>query len=114
VTIKVYSKDLSKLQEVSLLIDTGSMYTWINRSTLKNLQIPPIGSRKFKTVEGKLIEREIGGTMIEYDGERVTTIVVFALEKDAEILGVHALEGLGLEVDPITKKLKKVEAISAV
>jgi predicted aspartyl protease len=40
--------------------------------------------------------------------------VVFGIDKDAGVLGVHALEGLGLEVDPITKELKKVDAILAV
>jgi predicted aspartyl protease len=32
--------------------------------------------------------------------ERATTIVVFAEDGDTEVLGVYALEGLGLEVDP--------------
>ncbi len=34
-------------------------------------------------------------------------------EGDAEVLGVYALEGLSLEVDPITKELRKSEAILA-
>jgi len=46
-------------------------------------------------------------------GERVTTIVVFAEEKDAEFLGVYSLEGLRLEADPVTKQLKKTEAMLA-
>ena len=46
------------------------------------------------------------------EGERATTIVVFA-EEDAEVLGVYALEYLSLEVDPITKELRKSEAILA-
>ena len=29
------------------------------------------------------------------------------------VLGVEALEGLGFEVDPVTKQLKKVEAFIA-
>ncbi|MGB9622241.1 MAG: hypothetical protein ACPL07_00205 [Candidatus Bathyarchaeia archaeon] len=35
--------------------------------------------------------------------EIATTIVVFAEEKDFEVLGVYVLEDLGLEVDPTTK-----------
>jgi predicted aspartyl protease len=34
--------------------------------------------------------------------------VVFAEKGDAEVLGVTALETLGLEVDPVTGKLKYV------
>jgi len=51
--------------------------------------------------------------IIECLGRRTTTVVVFAEEKDNEVLGLHALEGLGLEVDPITKQLKESEAILA-
>ena len=31
--------------------------------------------------------------------------------KGGKVLGVDALEGLGLEVDPVTKQLRKVEAL---
>ena len=67
----------------------------------------------FKTIEGKLIEREIGEAPIECKGEKATTIIVFAEEGDVEVLGVYALEGLGLEVDPATKELRKSEVILA-
>jgi len=44
---------------------------------------------------------------------KATTIIVFAEETDNEVLGLHALEGLRLEVDPVTKQLKEVEAVLA-
>jgi len=37
----------------------------------------------------------------------------FAEEGDTEVLGVDALEGLGLEVDTMTEQLKKAEALLA-
>ncbi|MEM2313084.1 MAG: hypothetical protein QXK12_07710 [Candidatus Nezhaarchaeales archaeon] len=40
-------------------------------------------------------------------------MVVFAEKGDDEVLGVNALEGLRLEVDPVMKKLRKVEALLA-
>lgn len=113
-TIRVFNKGRSKSKEVSLLVDTGSVYTWINGDALKDLQIIPTGSRKFKTIEGRIIKREIGEAVVEYDKERVTTVVVFGFKEDGEVIGVHALEGLGLEVDPTTKELRKVEAILAI
>ncbi|MEM4311153.1 MAG: hypothetical protein QXX95_02050 [Nitrososphaerales archaeon] len=45
--------------------------------------------------------------------EKATRMVVFAERGDAEVLGVYALEGLGLKVDPITRQLRKVEALLA-
>ena len=35
------------------------------------------------------------------EGERAPTVLVFATEGDANVLGIHALEGLGLEFDPL-------------
>jgi len=112
--IKLYNPyDLSKCLDLELLVDTGSTYTWIRRSKLRGLGIRPMGRRKFRTIENRIIEREIGEAVIECLGRRATTIVVFAEERDNEVLGLHALEGLGLEVDPVTKQLREVEAILA-
>lgn len=59
------------------------------------------------------IKKAYVAAVIECMGEKSTTMVVFAEDGDVEVLGVHALEGLGLEVDPLTSKLKKAEAILA-
>ena len=40
--------------------------------------------------------------------------VVFAEKSDARVLGVHALEGLGLQLDPTANKLKKVRVVLSV
>jgi hypothetical protein len=45
--------------------------------------------------------------------EKATRMVVFAEKDDPEILGIDALEGPRLEVDPITKQLRKAEALLA-
>jgi len=47
-------------------------------------------------------------------GERTGTTIVFGEKADEQVLGVHALEGLRLEVDPYTGKLKRVPVILAV
>ena len=73
----------------------------------------PMTRWKFKTIEGKIVERDIGEVVVECLGERATTVAVFAENEDAEVLGVHAMEGLRLEVDPVTKQLRKVEALLA-
>ncbi len=112
--VKLCNKiDTSKCINIRLLIDTGSTYTWINAKRLKEIYVEPTGKRRFKTIEGRIIEREIGEAVIEYMGEKATCIVVFGNEGDAEVLGLTALENLGLEVDPITRELRKVEAILA-
>ncbi len=107
-------RDSGRCLELDLLVDTGSTYTWIKASRLRELGIEPMKRWRFRTIEGRIIERNLGEAIIECMGERATTIVVFAQENDAEVLGVYSLEGLRLEVDPVTKQLKKTEALLAI
>ncbi|WP_245534168.1 hypothetical protein [Thermofilum pendens] len=106
-------RDRSRCAGFELLVDTGSMYTWIEGGRLRGLGIEPTGRRVFGTIGGRVVEREIGEAVIGCMGERATCIVVFAREGDAEVLGVTALENLALEVDPTTKQFRRVEAVPA-
>jgi predicted aspartyl protease len=97
-----------------LLVDTGSVFTWIDGDELREIGIvPEAEKKKFRTIEGREISRSIGEAKIELDGERATSIVVFAEKSDASVLGVYSLEGLGFEIDPIGRKLKKLKAFAA-
>ena len=60
----------------------------------------PSGTRRFRTIEGRTVEREIGEAVIECLGERATRVVVFAERDDVEVMGVEALEGLALRSTP--------------
>ncbi len=112
--VRIYNPhDVSRAIDLELLLDTCSTYMWVKRDRLERLGIKPMARWKFRTIEGRIIERDIGEVIIECMGERATTIVVFAEEGDAEVIGVYALEGLRLEVDPTTGKLRKVEALLA-
>ncbi len=112
--VKLCNKsDTSKCISVKLLVDTGSTYTWVKAGKLREIGVEPTGKRRFKTIEGRIIEREISEAVIEFMGEKATCIVVFGMEDDAEVLGLTALENLGLEIDPVTRELRKVEAVLA-
>lgn len=50
---------------------------------------------------------------MEHESETAPTVVVFAEEGDESVLGLHALESLGLEVDPVTRQVKRSEALIA-
>jgi len=111
--VTLHSPDTSTSEQIELLVNTGSTYTWVSTDVLKRLNVEARIDRKFKTTDGRLLERKVGEVLIEYMNEKATRMVVFAGKGDAEVLGVDALEGLGLEVDPITKRLKKAEALLA-
>jgi predicted aspartyl protease len=96
-----------------LLVDTGATYSWISSKTLKQLGIKPVDKEELETIEGKIIKRDIAFVEMECLGRRGPSGVIFATGKDAEVLGLHALESLRLEVDPFRHKLKKSRAIKA-
>ena len=114
VRVKIINPLNKKEMDVDLLVDTGSTYTWVRYKKLESLGLKPTGRRRFRTINGKIVEREVGEAKIEYEDEKATCMIVFGKEEDVEVLGVTALENLGLEVDPITKKLRKTETLLAV
>jgi len=114
VTVRICNpQDRTKCIETELIVDTGSTYTWIRKERLETIGIKPTGLKRFRTIEGKTIEREVGEAVIECLGESATRIVVFAEKDDAEVMGADTLEGLGLEIDPVTKQLRKAESLLA-
>jgi len=114
VRVRVLDPSTSRTEETELLVDMDSTYTWIAKSLLQRLDVKPQTEWAFRTVDRRLLKRQIGEAAVECIGERATTMIVFAEESDANVLGVHALEELRLEVDPTTKQLKRIEALLAI
>jgi predicted aspartyl protease len=96
-----------------LLVDTGASYTWIAATTLKRLGIRPTGTRRFSMINGRSVVRRIADVEVQILGERVHTVVVCAGPREAEVLGLHALEGLALEVNPANRTLRRAKSLKA-
>lgn len=111
-SVKVLFK-AEKNVEKELIVDIGSVYTWVSRKFLEDIGVKPKRKRHFKTITGRVVERDVGEVTIVIDGEEGTIPVVFAEDKDQEVLGATALEILGLEIDPTAKRLRKVKALLA-
>lgn len=109
VILKANGKEIKK----KILVDTGATFSWLQSRDLKRLDVKPIDTEEFETIEGKMIKRKIGFLEIECLGRRGPTGVVFAKKGDSEVLGLHALETLRLSVDPYRNKLEKSQAIKA-
>ena len=111
--VRVVGKE-GKSKSFDLLVDSGSVFTWIDENALRDLGIEEKPDRKrFRTIEHREITRSISEAVLELDGERATSVVVFAEKGDTSVLGVTSLEVLGFEIDPSTKSLKKIEAFAA-
>lgn len=102
VEVNIYNPAKPEVREkVSLLVDSGALFTSVPGELL----------RKLKVYGGTVVERDIGGAVIQYQGHRATVPVIFGEPEDTPVLGVTALESLGYEVDPVTRKLKPVELL---
>ena len=98
-------------QRVNLLVDTGAMYSIVPRRDLDNLGVKPRWRRRFRLADGRRIEREGSGLLYRVGKHEGHAPVIFGEAGDQPILGVTALEAMGLQVDPITHELKPTELL---
>lgn len=100
-------------EELELIVDTGSVYTWAPGGVLERLGVAKTDRVDFATIEGRRVRRYVGEALVEYDGVSRHCVVVFGRPGDASVLGVTALENLALEVDPVSRKLRRAKALAA-
>jgi len=103
-------EDPRKAKGVELLVDTGAVYTVLPRSLLEELGVEPMGKRRFRLADNRVVERDVGIVGIEIKGIKTHTPVVFG-DEGVYLLGVVTLEELGLEVDPVSGELKPMELL---
>lgn len=96
-----------------LVVDTDSLLTWVSRDRIAVIGIRPKGVRRIRTIDGSEVDREMGEVLMEVMGEKTTRLVVLAEPGDAEVLGADSLDSLGLEVDPATRAIRKIEVFAA-
>ena len=90
----------------SLLVDTGSEYTWVPETKLEKIGV----SREKKDLQfvmanGTVVTRSVGFAILRVGKAFTIDEVVFAEPGDLALLGARSLEGLNLTVDSIRKKL---------
>jgi len=92
---------------LEVIADAGSILTMVKRKRLEGIGAKPSREKNFRAIDGRIVRRNTGPATIQYDGIEADIEVVFGREGDAEVLGVTALDGLGFQVDPITKELRR-------
>src|SRR5207244_2309988 len=61
--------------------------------------------RRGLTIAGQLAERDAAEVLITLEGRTLHTVCLFGDAGDLDVLGAYTLEGLGLGVDPVQRKL---------
>ena len=103
--------DPDKRWEGLFLVDTSATDCYIPGNRLREIGLKPIGKRVYEMPDGSETTLDIGVAQVEFMGEFVGSTVIFG-EDDAEpLLGVTALESVGIEVDPKNQRLKRLPAV---
>src|SRR5439155_1620474 len=92
-------------QPVELLVECGSTYTWVAAALLRGLSVVPTERRRVVTIAGQLAERDAAEVLITLEGRTLHTVCLFGDAGDLDVLGAYTLEGFGLGVDPVQRKL---------
>ena len=81
------------------------------RQHLESIGLAPKGQRVYELADGSEVRMGVTVAQVEFMGEFVGGTIVFG-EPDAEpLLGVTALESVGIEVDPRNQTLKRLPAV---
>ena|SRR5215471_2811011 len=103
--------DPKKSFESLFLVDIGTTDSMAPSDELEKLGIKQEGRMTYELADGTLREYPFGLVRIEFMGETTAGRVVFAAPGTEPLLGVTALESVGIMVDPTTKTLKRLPAI---
>lgn len=93
-------------RDVEMLVDTGATYSLISPELEEELGVSRFPQKETVTLaNGQKIEADIGAVRVEVAGRSAVTLALIGA-CDEPLLGVEALEALGLSVDPSDLSLK--------
>ena len=112
VTVRITNPaDSDRYWEGLFLVDTGATDSLVPRPHLEAIGLEPEGKRVYELADGSELVVDATAAVIEFMGEFVGGTVIFG-DADAEpLLGVTALESVGIEVDPVNQRLKRLPAV---
>lgn len=93
------------------LVDKSATDSLVPRPHLEAIGLRPKGRRVYELANGDELKMEITTADIEFMGEIVGGTVLFGEADTEPLLGVTALESVGIEVDPTNQRLKRLPAV---
>ena len=97
--------------EALFLVDTGATDCLVPRPYLEGIGLQSRGQRVYELADGSEIKVDITVAEIEFMGEIVGGTIIFGEPGAEPLLGVTALESVGIEVDPTNQRLKRLPAV---
>lgn len=92
-------------------MDTGATDSLVPGAELEKIGVKKEDRMSYELADGTVKEYPFGLARIEFMGETTAGRVIFGLPSCEPILGVTAIESVGIMVDPTTKTLNRLPAI---
>lgn len=103
--------DKGRVWEEQFLVDTGAIDSMAPAAALRSIGLEPEGERSYVLADGTELRMGICVARLEFMDELVGATLIFGPDNCEPLLGVTALESIGLVVDPETQQLKRLPAI---
>jgi clan AA aspartic protease len=97
--------------EADFLVDTGATDSLAPRAELQKIGLKPVGTTVYELADGSLQEYQFGLAEISFMGEVTAGRIIFGPDEAEPLLGVTALESVGITIDPANRTLKRLPAI---
>lgn len=103
--------DPDRAWEGLFLVDTGATDSLVPRPYLEAIGLQPRSERIYELADGSELRMDITVAEIEFMGEIVGGTIIYGEPGVEPLLGVTALESVGIEIDPLNQRLKRLPAV---
>lgn len=101
----------TRFEPLRALVDTGASYTTLSVEMLRRLRVEASERRQFQLADDTIVERDVVMAQVRINGRAMPTLVVFEPVGTVALLGAYTLEGFGLGVDPVGRRLVPVRSL---
>ena len=105
------SAEPDRVWEGLFLVDTGAIDSVVPRSILESIGLRAEGQRRYTLADGSEVMMDISGGRLEFMEEIIWTTFVIADAGDEPLLGVLAMQQLGIVVDTRHETVRKLPSI---
>ena len=111
VAVKLRSFVSNGSYEAQFLVDSGATDSLVPAAELRKIGVQPVGRMAYELANGTVEEYQFGLVEISFMNEVTAGRVIFGPDNAEPILGVTALESVGVVIDPANRTLKRLPAI---
>lgn len=97
--------------EGEFLVDTEAINSLVPRDRLEEVGLRPVARRICCLADGREDETDITVAQLEFMGGVIGSTIVVGEEGTEPLLGLTALESMGIGVDPRSRQLRKLPSI---